>query len=158
MTPARAKYCTFFVGDQFFGVEVERVQEIIRYQEMTRVPLAQKTIGGLLSLRGQIVVAIDLRERLAFPPRPDDALPMNVLVRSDGGVESLLVDEIGDVVEVDAEAFEPPPCTLQGIAREMVRGVYKLQEHLLLVLDVHQVVNLTVSQELELGTAVPGKA
>lgn len=151
MSNTRAKYCTFFVGDQFFGIEVERVQEIIRYQEMTRVPLSSKTIGGLLSLRGQIVIAIDLRERLGFNRRPDGALPMNVLVRSDGGVESLLVDEIGEVVEVDQEVFESPPCTLQGIASEMVRGLYKLPEHLLLVLDVNRVANLGTNKTAEFG-------
>jgi purine-binding chemotaxis protein CheW len=153
MTTGKAKYCTFFVGDQFFGVEVEKVQEIIRYQEMTQVPLSEKTIGGLLSLRGQIVIAIDLRERLGFPIRPGGQLPMNVLVRSENGVESLLVDDIGDVVEVDADTFEFPPCTLQGIAREMVRGIYKLHGHLLLILDVHQVVNLGTSQPSEFATA-----
>jgi purine-binding chemotaxis protein CheW len=76
---------------------------------------------------------------------------MNVLVRSDGGVESLLVDEIGEVVEVDQEVFESPPCTLQGIASEMVRGVYKLPEHLLLVLDVNRVANLGTNKTAEFG-------
>jgi purine-binding chemotaxis protein CheW len=135
------KLCTFFIDTQLFGIEVARVQEIIRYQEMTRVPLAPKTIGGLLSLRGQIVITIDLRERLGFDKRPDGLLPINVLVRSDSGIESLLVDDIGDVVEVDGATFEPPPRTLKGIARDMVRGVYKLDGRLLLLLDVNQVVS-----------------
>jgi purine-binding chemotaxis protein CheW len=141
MRTTSTKLCTFFLEDQFFGIEVARVQEIIRYQAMTRVPLAPKTIGGLLSLRGQIVITIDLRERLGFPKRPEGQLPINVLVRSDGGIESLLVDEIGDVVEVDADTFEPPPRTLKGIARDMVRGVHKLDGRLLLLLDVNQVVS-----------------
>jgi purine-binding chemotaxis protein CheW len=141
MTTTSTKLCTFFLDDQYFGIEVARVQEIIRYQEMTRVPLAPKTIGGLLSLRGQIVITIDLRERLGFPKRPEGRLPINVLVRSDSGIESLLVDDIGDVVEVDADTFEPPPRTLKGIARDMVRGVHKLDGRLLLLLDVNQVVS-----------------
>jgi purine-binding chemotaxis protein CheW len=141
MNASMTKLCTFFVDNQFFGIEVDRVQEIIRYQEMTRVPLAPKTIGGLLSLRGQIVITIDLRERLGFEKRPEGQLPMNVLVRSDTGIESLLVDEIGDVVEVDTDTFEPPPRTLKGIARDMVRGVHKLDGRLLLLLDVNQVVS-----------------
>lgn len=143
----KAQFCTFFVGDQFFGIEVERVQEIIRYQEMTKVPLSPHTVGGLLSLRGQIVIAIDLRQRLGFPPRPEGMLPMNVLVRSDGDVESLLVDEIGDVVEVDAEAFESPPCTLKGVVLELIKGVYKLEGRLLLLLDVNQVVHLDLQSQ-----------
>jgi purine-binding chemotaxis protein CheW len=135
------KFCTFYVDGQFFGVEVERVQEIIRFQEMTRVPLSSSTVGGLLSLRGQIVIAIDLRERLEALPRPDSLLPMNVLVRSDTGLESLLVDEIGEVVEVEADAFESPPCTLKGVARELVKAVCKMDGKLLLLLDVNQVVH-----------------
>lgn len=142
MSSALAKFCTFYVDGQFFGVEVERVQEIIRYQGMTRVPLSSETVGGLLSLRGQIVIAIDLRQRLELQPRPESLLPANVLVRSENGVESLLVDEIGEVVEVDSEAFESPPCTLKGVARELVKGICKMDGQLLLLLDVNQVVHL----------------
>ncbi len=140
MSVAAAKICTFYVDGQFFGVEVERVQEIIRYQTMTRVPLAPRTVGGLLSLRGQIVIAIDMRERLELKRRPASILPTNVLVRSDCGVESLLVDEIGEVVEVDQDAFESPPCTLKGVARELVQKVCKMEGQLLLLLDVNHVV------------------
>jgi purine-binding chemotaxis protein CheW len=153
MTSAKTQFCTFFVDGQFFGVEVDRVQEIIRYQEMTKVPLSSRTVGGLLSLRGQIVIAIDLRQRLGFDPRPPDQLPMNVLVRSDAGIESLLVDEIGEVVEVEPNAFESPPCTLKGVARELVRGVYKLEGRLLLLLDVNQVVHLDLQSQRGLETA-----
>jgi purine-binding chemotaxis protein CheW len=141
MNATDTKICTFYVDGQFFGVEVERVQEIIRYQPMTRVPLSSKTVGGLLSLRGQIVIAIDLRQRLEFEPRPASILPTNVLVRSDSGVQSLLVDEIGEVVEVDVDAFESPPCTLKGVARELVKSVCKMEGQLLLLLDVDQVVH-----------------
>ena len=103
-------------------MDVQQVQEVIRYQEMTRVPLAPRVIRGLINLRGQIVVAIDLRRRLNAPERPEDQLPMNVVVRTADGALSLLVDEIGDVLEVQEETFERPPETLQGIARELVLG------------------------------------
>ena len=98
--------CTFFVDGLFLGVEVEKVQEVIRYQEMTRVPLAPGVIGGLINLRGQIVTAVDLRKRLDLDERPVDDFPMNVVVRTDDGAMSLLVDDIGDVVEVDEQSFE----------------------------------------------------
>jgi len=93
-------------------------------------------------LRGQIVTALDLRRRLELREREAGQRPMNVVVRTDDGVVSLLVDEIGDVVEVDQESFEPPPETLRGVARELVRGVYKLKDRLLLLLDTERVVNL----------------
>jgi purine-binding chemotaxis protein CheW len=137
------QFCTFFVNGLFFGVEVLKVQEVIRYQGMARVPLAPATIQGLINLRGQIVTAIDLRRRLELPPREDEQLPMNVVVRSDDGAVSLLVDEIGDVVEIQDDIYEHPPETLKGVARELVQGVYKLKERLLLILDTEKTVTLT---------------
>lgn len=136
------QYCTFFLDGLFFGVEVRKVQEVIRYQEMTRVPLAPPVIKGLINLRGQIVTALDLRRRLALSPRPDGELPMNVVVRTDEGAVSLLVDEIGDVLEVTDETFERPPETIDGVARELIRGVYKLRERLLLILDTEKAVHV----------------
>ncbi len=136
------QFCTFFVNGLFFGVEVLKVQEVIRYQEMTRVPLAPAMIEGLINLRGQIVTAIDLRRRLELALREAAQLPMNVVVRTDDGAVSLLVDEIGDVVEIQDDIYERPPETLQGVARELVQGVYKLKNRLLLILDTEKTVQL----------------
>ncbi len=136
------QYCSFFVDDLFFGVEVREVQEVIRYLEMTQVPLAAAEIGGLINLRGQIVTAVDLRRRLKLPDRKPGQFPMNVVVRTDDAAVSLLVDEIGDVLQVDKESFESPPETLNGVARELIAGVYKLKGRLLLVLDTQKAVNV----------------
>jgi purine-binding chemotaxis protein CheW len=136
------QYCTFFVNGHYFGLDVLKVQEIIRYQEMTRVPLAPPVVRGLINLRGQIVTAIDLRRRLELEERPPDQLPVNVVVRTDDGALSLLVDEIGDVLEVSDELFEGPPETLKGTARELIRGAYKLPDRLLLILDTERTVSL----------------
>jgi len=135
----KQQFCTFFLKDQFFGVPVEQVQEVILYQEMTRVPLVPDVIRGLINLRGQIVTAVDLRRRFGMEDRPDSQLPMNVVVRTEDGAVSFLVDEIGDVLETDEEQFERPPETLQGQARDLVRGVYKLEERLMLVLRTERV-------------------
>lgn len=129
------QYCTFFVDKLFFGVEVSSVQEVIRYQHLTHVPLASPIIGGLMNLRGQIVTAIDLRRRLGLREKAGGELPINVVLRSGDGAVSLLVDQIGDVIEVDESAFERPPPTLSEEARELIRGAYKLEDQLLLVLD-----------------------
>jgi purine-binding chemotaxis protein CheW len=134
------QFCTFFLKDQFFGVPVQKVQEVIRYQEMTRVPLTPPVIRGLINLRGQIVLAIDLRRRFAMEDRPETQLPMNVVVRTEDGPVSFLVDEIGDVLEVDEESFERPPDTVERQTRELVLGVYKLRERLMLVLDTERAV------------------
>jgi purine-binding chemotaxis protein CheW len=127
--------CTFAVENYTFAVEVNKVQEVLRFQEMTRVPLAPWVVRGLINLRGQIVTAIDLRHRLGLPARDAAERPLNVVVRTPDGAVSLLVDEIGDVIEVDPESFERPPETLGHDARELIRGAYKLKGRLLLVLD-----------------------
>jgi purine-binding chemotaxis protein CheW len=139
---AKHQFCTFVLDGYFFGVAVRQVQEVIRYLEMTRVPLASPVVRGLINLRGQIVTAIDLRRRLDLRDRPADRLPMNVVIRTEEGPISLLVDEIGDVLEVDQEAFERPPETLGGVARELIRGAYKLKDRLLLILDTEKAVQL----------------
>ncbi len=132
------QFCTFFLDDLFFGVEVEKVQEVIRHQHTTRVPLSPDVIGGLINLRGQIVTAIDLRRRLGLCHRGELTAPMNVVIRTDDGAVSLLVDEIGDVVEVDESDFERPPDTLRGVARELIRGAFKLKGKLLLLIDAEK--------------------
>ena len=133
------QYATFFVSDLFFGVEVLNVQEVLRYQEMTRVPRADNVIEGLINLRGQIVTAFDMRSRLRLGERQTGETPMNVVVRTEDGAVSLLVDEIGDVIEVSEEHFESPPETISDAARETLEGVYKLDDRLLLVLSTDRV-------------------
>ncbi|MTV27068.1 chemotaxis protein CheW [Nitriliruptoraceae bacterium ZYF776] len=144
MSTAR-QYCTFRLDHLTFGVEVARVQEVIRPQQLTRVPLADPVVEGLINLRGQIVTALDLRRRLELPPRPDGRDPMNIVVRTAAGELSLLVDEIGDVVDVDEATFEGPPETLEGVARELIVGAYKLDDRLLLILDTARAVQLPVA-------------
>ncbi len=137
---ASRQYSTFYLDGLYLGVEVLKVQELIRYQEMTRVPLASSVIRGLINLRGQIVTAIELRRRFDMPDRAADERPMNVVVRIDDVAVSLLVDEIGDVIEVNDEQFEPAPETIRGRANDLVTGVYKTAERLLLVLDVERAI------------------
>lgn len=135
-----SQYCTFRLEHLTFGIDVVHVQEVIRCQPMTRVPQANDIVEGLINLRGQIINAVDLRRLLGLAPRDPAAEPMNVVVRTPEGELSLLVDEIGDVVEVDEGAFETPPETLQGAARELLLGAYKLEDRLLLILDTDKAV------------------
>jgi purine-binding chemotaxis protein CheW len=142
------QYATFFVGGLFFGIEVVRVQEVLQFQLMTRVPLAPDVIQGLINLRGQIVTAVDMRRRLGLEPRPADQAPMNMVVRTEDGAVSLLVDEIGDVLDVDAGSYERPPDNLEPSARDLIRGVYKLKDRLLLVLDAERTVELAAGRRV----------
>lgn len=132
--------CTFFLDDFYFGVDVHKVQEVLLHQEMTRVPLAPRIVRGLINLRGNIVTAIDMRRRLDLPEFPADRRPMNVVIRTADGPVSLLVDEIGDVIEVDSGSYERPPETLRGPARDLIQGAYKLDRRLLLALNSERAV------------------
>ena len=136
------RLATFYVRNLFFGIDVLHVQEVLRHQQMTCVPLAPGVIEGLINLRGQLVTAIDMRRRLELPSDEADKTSMNIVVRTQDGAVSLLVDEIGDVLEVDSESFERPPDNLAASARELIRGVYKLNEQLLLVLDTERAVDV----------------
>ncbi len=135
--------CTFHCERYLFGIDVLRVQEIIRQMRFTRVPLAPPVVVGLINLRGQLVTAIDLRQRMDLPPRPEGQKTINVVVRCDDGAVALQVDEIGDVVDVDESLFEATPETVQGIARDLLAGVYKLKDTLLLILDTQKVCDVT---------------
>jgi len=135
----KQQFSTFYVDHLYFGVEVEKVQEVLRHQEMTHVPLAPPVVRGLINLRGQIVTAIDLRRRLKLGEAPPEQFPMNVVIRTTDGVVSLLVDDIADVVEAGMESFERPPDTLDREVRRMISGVHKLKERLMHVLDTEEV-------------------
>jgi purine-binding chemotaxis protein CheW len=135
-----ALLATFTLAGHRFGVPVQAVQEVLRAQQLTPVPLAPPTIGGLMNLRGQVVTTIDLRRRIGLPAREDGVPAMNVVVRTDDGPVSLLVDDIGEVVPAPDDAFEPPPDTVTGVARELITGAYKLDGALLLALDVRRAV------------------
>jgi len=133
------QFCTFYLDELLFGIESRLIQEVVRSLELTEVPLAPETVSGLMNLRGQIVLAIDLRRRLELPPRPDGAAPMSVVVHSAEGAVGLLVDDIGDVIEVDEESFEPSPETLPERLRSVILGVHKLDRRLMHVLATAQI-------------------
>jgi purine-binding chemotaxis protein CheW len=133
------QYCTFELGDLYLGIEVQRVQEVLRAQEMTRVPLASRVVEGLINLRGQIVTAIDLRRRLGLPER-EGGRPTNVVIRTQDGAISLLVDEIGDVVEVNQARCEDTPPTVPAEMQALVRGVVKFDDRLMLILDAERAI------------------
>ncbi len=129
------RLATFYVGELFFGIPVQRVQELLRQQEITPAPLAPDFIEGLINLRGQIVTAVNMRRRLGLPARGAAQPSMNVVLRSRDGIVSLVVDEIHDVLEPDTNSAEPPPATMRAEQKAIVERVYKLDGKLLLELN-----------------------
>jgi purine-binding chemotaxis protein CheW len=132
---AMRQICTFRVDGMSLGLDVEYVQEVLRHQEMTEVPLAPPAVKGLINLRGQIVTALDMRRRFELPPDTSGEPPMNVIMQTGGSLVSLLVDSIGEVESVNDDWYEPVPETLDMSTKSMVRYVCKLESKLLLILE-----------------------
>lgn len=141
--------CTFRLADHLLGIDVRDVQEILRSAEITPIPHADSAIAGLINLRGQIASTIDLRERLHLPPLDVDATPSHVVVSAAGEQVSLLVDRIGEVIEVGPDLYEPPPVTMDPELADLMVGTYKLADELLVVVDVPRVVAITSTSEQE---------
>ncbi|WP_447968341.1 chemotaxis protein CheW [Nitrospira sp. M1] len=139
------QFCTFTVGTFLFGVDVRVVQEVLRDQRMTDVPLASPVIRGLMNFRGQVVTTLDLRRRLGIDAGSFDSSPMNVVIRTDHEPISLLVDELGDIIDVTDDAWELPPSSLDGEVKALLVGAYTCNDRMLLALDVGRV--MAVSHE-----------
>lgn len=132
--------CTFYVDQSLFGLFVSDVQEVLRDQRCTPVPLAPQMIGGLINLRGQIVTAINFRARLGLTPLPSSDTT-NVLMLHGNHARGIVVDAIGDIVEPSDDSYEDPPATLDISMKQVIRGVYKLPGTLLHLLDLPAVLS-----------------
>lgn len=132
----QAEFVTMSVDGQLFGIPVLLVQDALKSQKITRIPLASREVAGALNLRGRIVTAIDVRRRLGLPDRPSNEAGMNIVVEHGGELYSLIVDSVGEVLTVDAETFERNPATLDPQWKSFCKGIYRLDGNLLLSLDV----------------------
>jgi purine-binding chemotaxis protein CheW len=139
-------FVTMVIDEQWFGIHVLSVQDILGPQKITRVPLASKEISGALNLRGRIVTAIDMRLRLGLPSRSKDESEMSVVVEEKGELYSLLVDNVGEVLSLPSSSFESNPTTLDPALRALSQGIYPLEDKLLVVLDVPKLLAFGRSQ------------
>jgi purine-binding chemotaxis protein CheW len=135
------QFATFLIDGLVFGIEVLKVQEVIPFQDMTAVPLASDSVKGLINLRGQIALAIDTRHVMGMPSRSRQAKPLNLVVRSEDGIASLLVDDIGDVVDVLPEMRAAVPDTVSAQQKSLLECVYMLRNGLMLALDITQLLD-----------------
>lgn len=133
------EFATMSVGGQWFGVPVLTVQYVLKAPAITRVPLARPEIAGSLNLRGRIVTAIDMRVRLGLPPREDGSDVMCVVVEHDSELYSLLVDKVGDVLSLPDSDYERSPAMLDPAWREVAKGIYRLEDRLMVVLDIARI-------------------
>ncbi len=135
-------FVTFFIGDQMFGIPVLRVQDILTPDQIAPIPLAPNEVVGSINLRGRIVTVIDVRIRLGLEPRDSDYESMGVTVEQDNDLYTLLVDEIGDVIGLSKDCYEKNPGTLDPLWREFSNGVFRLDEELMVVLDIDRLLDL----------------
>lgn len=137
-----AMFVTMTIADQLFGIPVLEVRDVLGPQRITHVPLAPPEVLGSLNLRGRIVTAIDVRKRLDLPPCPEGTKSMSVVADHKGELYSLIVDKVGEVMDLPATDYEKNPATLDPRWQEISGGVYRLKENLLIVLDVAQLLRL----------------
>ena len=136
--PQSRQFSTFYVANRLYGIDVTRVQEVVRPMPITPIPLAPEYVTGLINLRGQVATAIGLRELFGLKDTPPDQF-MNVVCRIDGSLISLQADEIGDVIEVMMNDFELTPQTVPGDVRRFMSGIYKISDSLLSIIDIERI-------------------
>ena len=136
------EYVTFTTAGQMFGLPIERVQDVFKPTRMTRVPLAGPEIAGVLNLRGRIVTAIHLSNRLDLQSRADGMPPMAIGIESGAELFGLLVDAVGEVLKLQDGEREANPINLDRKLARVSAGVFRLDGQLLVVLDVDRVLDL----------------
>jgi len=145
-SPETQDFVTMIIEGQLFGIPVLTVQDVLGAQKITRIPLAPREVAGSLNLRGRIVTAIDVRLRLDLSRRVEGNKCMSVVVDMGGELYSLMVDSVGEVLSLPAAKFERNPPTLDLKWREFSQGIYRLEEKLLVVLDVAKLLDFTRSE------------
>jgi purine-binding chemotaxis protein CheW len=139
-TEDRCEYVTVTIGGQLFGVEVHEIREVFAPQDITRVPRTPGDIAGLLNLRGRIVTAVEARFKLGLPPREDGAPVMALGLEQGSELFGVLVDEVGEVMRLKPGTLEPSPAHLDPKWRALLKGVHRLDNRLLAVLDVRALI------------------
>lgn len=130
-----------YLADQVFGIPISRVQDVLKAQKLTEVPMAPPYIAGVMNLRGRIVTALNLHKRIEdFHDRPSDKC-MNVVVEDATELYSFLVDRVGDVLSIDANEIESPPLNLDPLWRSVTDGVYQMEDRIVLILNTEKIIH-----------------
>ena len=133
------QYVTVFIGGQLFGLPIHKVHDVFVPESMTRVPLSAPEVAGVLNLRRRIVTAINMRRRLGLPQREGNHGIMAVGIEYRGESYGLIIDEVGEVLNLDASGREANPANLDARWAEISGGVHRLSGQLMVILDVERV-------------------
>jgi purine-binding chemotaxis protein CheW len=132
---------TFSIGDEEFGVEILKVQEIIRMLEITRVPKAPDFVEGVINLRGKVIPVIDLRLRFGLQAKGHDKKTRIIVIEINKMIVGFVVDSVSEVLRIPASTIEPPPPVISGLDSEYISGVGKLDDRLLIMLDLNRLLS-----------------
>ncbi|MBU1101599.1 MAG: chemotaxis protein CheW [Bacteroidetes bacterium] len=132
---------SFKIGNEEFGVNILKVQEINRMMQITKVPNAPNFVDGVINLRGRIIPIIDLRIRLGMPKREQDKSTRIVVVELEGKTIGFIVDEVSEVLRIPVSITEPPPPMVAGINADYITAVGKLEDRLLILLDMEKILS-----------------
>jgi Chemotaxis signal transduction protein len=132
---------TFSIGEEEFGVDILKVQEIIRTMEITKVPRAEKFVEGVINLRGKVIPIIDLRRRFGLVSKPHDKHTRIIVIEISNMIVGFVVDSVSEVLRIPASTVEPPPPVVAGVESEYIAGVGKLQDRLLILLDLDKLLS-----------------
>jgi purine-binding chemotaxis protein CheW len=138
---------TFEISDEEFGIDILRVQEIIRIMPITKVPNSPPAVEGVINLRGKVIPVIDLRTRFGMEPREHDSHTRIIVIEMHGMIIGFVVDGVSEVLRIQSSTVEPPPAVVAGVESEYIKGVGKLDDRLLILLDLDK---LLTSEEMHL--------
>ncbi|WP_081859263.1 chemotaxis protein CheW [Desulfohalovibrio reitneri] len=139
---------TFSIGDEEFGIDILKVQEIIRMVDITRVPKAPDFVEGVINLRGKVIPVIDLRKRFGMPGKDHDKNTRCVVVDICNMIVGFIVDSVSEVLRIPSDTIEPPPPVVAGIESEYINGVGKLEDRLLILLDLNKLLSTHEMEQL----------
>ena len=145
--PDLLQLVTFNISNEEFGLDILKVHEINRMLEITRIPGAPEFVEGVINLRGRIIPVIDLRKRFNFEKKEPDKLTRIVVVEIEEKIVGFIVDSVSEVLRLPSSKVEPPPPIVAGIDAEYISGVGKLDDRLLILLDLGK---LLTSKEVDL--------
>jgi len=136
------QYCTFYLDNKHFGIPMLDVQEVMLQQVLSPVPLASSVVRGLMNLRGNIVLSIDMRRRLGLPETATEQESIQIITQGPSGLVGWMVDQMGEVAELDPALGEIPPGTVAAASRELMTSVFQLETGLLMVLDGERILEM----------------
>jgi len=132
---------TFSIGEEEFGVDILKVQEIIRTMEITKVPRAQEFVEGVINLRGKVIPIIDLRRRFGLDSKAHDKHTRIIVIEINNMIVGFVVDSVSEVLRIPASTVEPPPPVVAGLESDYISGVGKLHDRLLILLDLDKLLS-----------------